>query len=311
MQKHFYTLILAHDPRGRIRKIRLPRYLVHLTVIAALVGVGTVAAGVASYTHMLLTVTDYQQVRTERAQLQAQNQALHASNAEAQQRLTSLESLANEIAASYGLIRLRQTPFGTLETPSQPVAASNDFRDTLARYRFLRHHATAVTLYASGVRPMPGQDVTQLNYTPSLWPVRGRLISSFGARLDPFNGEGAFHRGVDISTGYGTPVRAAADGFVVALGRRPAYGRVAVVDHGGGITTWYAHLSKFRTYRGQAIQRGDILGYSGSSGRSTGPHLHYEVRLWDAPLNPWRFLRSDTTIRAANTRPLTLRGGDD
>jgi murein DD-endopeptidase MepM/ murein hydrolase activator NlpD len=311
MQMHYYTLILAHDPRGRIRKIRIPRVLVHLILVAAAVGVGAIAAGVASYSHMLMAVSDYQQVRTEREQLRAQNQALHSTYSQTQQRLDSLESLANEIAASYGLIRLRQTPFGTLENASQPLVESNDFRDTLARYRFLRHHATAVTLYASGVRPVAGQDVTQLNYTPSLWPVRGRLISSFGSRLDPFNGEGSFHRGVDISTRYGSSVRAAADGFVVAVGRRPAYGRVVAVDHGGGITTWYAHLSKFRAYRGQAVQRGDILGYSGTSGRSTGPHLHYEVRLWDAPLNPWRFLRGGRTIRTARARPLTVRGGDD
>ncbi|MGH9861898.1 MAG: M23 family metallopeptidase [Candidatus Acidiferrales bacterium] len=307
MPKRLYTLVFAHDISGRMRKLNLPGYAVNLILVAALVGVGAVLAGVASYTHLLLAVTDYNQVRAEREQLRQQARVLESSYAQTHERLTSLESLANEIAASYGLLRLRQTPFGSLE--GEPVPQDpEDFQLTLARYRFLRHHATAVTLYASGVRPLPGQELGQLNYTPSLWPVEGRLTGSFGIRLDPFDGEGTFHAGVDISTDYGRAVRAAADGFVVAVGRKSGYGRVLVVDHGAGMATWYAHLSAFRAYRGQAVQRGDIIGYVGSSGRATGPHLHYEVRLWDAPLNPWRFLRASTLYTAAQAR--LVRGGD-
>lgn len=311
MRKHYYTVILAHDPRGRIRKLKLPGYVVHLILLAALVGAGTIAAGVASYTHLLLTVADYRNLRGEQEQLRAQNRSLHATYTQTQERLASLESLANEIAASFGLARLRQTPFGSIESEATQASPADNFRDALARYRFLQHHATAVALYASGVRPLPGQDVTQLSYTPSLWPVRGRLISSFGTRLDPFHGEGAFHAGVDISADYGQAVRAAADGIVVWAGRRAGSGRLVVIDHGGGVTTWYAHLSRFRTFKGALVQRGDIMGYVGSTGRSTGPHLHYEVRLWDAPINPWRFLRAGHTYTTAQARPLTLRGGDD
>lgn len=311
MQKRAYTLVFAHDAHGRVRKLRIPGYLVHLILLAALIGAGTLLAGVASYAHLLFTVTDYREVRAEGERLREQNRALRTTYAATHERLTSLESLANEVAASYGLLRLRQGPFGSLESDTVPEAGTEDFRDTVARFRFLQHHATAVTLYASGVRPLPGQDLAQLNYTPSLWPVQGRLSGGFGNRLDPFDGEGSFHSGVDISTDFGKAVRAAADGFVVALGRKAGYGRVVVVDHGGGVTTWYAHLSGFRAYRGQAIQRGDIIGYVGSSGRSTGPHLHYEVRLWDAPLNPWRFLRAGSLYATAHLQPLRLRGGGD
>ena len=147
-----------------------------------------------------------------------------------------------------------------------------------------------------------------MRYLPSLWPVRGRLTAGFGDRMDPFNGEGTFHSGVDISTGFGEEVRAAADGIVVAADRNAGYGRVVVVDHGAGITTWYAHLSAYRVAAGQAVQRGDIIGYVGSSGRSTGPHLHYEVRLYDAPVNPWRFLRHDR-FYTARTIAWTANGG--
>lgn len=309
MQKRFYTLVFAHDARGQLRRLRLPGYLIHLIVVAALVGAGMIAVGVASYVHLLLKITDYNQIRAEREQLRQQNEALRSNYTQTQRRLDSLESLANEVAVSYGLLRLHQTPFGTVEDDTPALTPFEEFRDSLARFRFLRHHATALTLYASGVRPFRGQDWTQLSYTPSLWPVRGRLISRFGDRLDPFNGEGSFHPGVDISTEYGREVRVAADGFVVAVGRRKGYGRVVVVDHGGGITTWYAHLSAYRAHVGQAMQRGDVIGYVGTSGRATGPHLHYEVRLYNAPLNPWRFLRSGR-LYAARRSAMPLRGGD-
>ncbi|MFQ5664469.1 MAG: peptidoglycan DD-metalloendopeptidase family protein [Terriglobia bacterium] len=309
MQKRSYTLVFVHDARGRLRKLKVPAYLVHVILLVALVGGGTILAGVASYTHLLLRVTDHNQLLTEGKQLREQNRTLQATYAQTHQRLISLETLANEVAVSYGLLRLRQTPFGTLESAQTPLLRLGEFRDTLARYRFLRHYATAVTLYASGVRPLPGQDWTELEYTPSLWPVRGRLTAGFGVRMDPFNGEGNFHSGVDISTGYGREVRAAADGFVVAVGRRTGYGQAVVVDHGAGLTTWYAHLSGYRAYLGQAVQRGDIIGYVGSSGRSTGPHLHYEVRLYNAPVNPWRFLRTGRIYTARTVLP-HLRGGD-
>ncbi|MFQ5817993.1 MAG: M23 family metallopeptidase [Terriglobia bacterium] len=292
MQKRFYTLLISHDARGRVRKLNLPGYLVYLLLLAALIGGATVVAGVTSYGHMLLRVAHVTRVETEREELRQENQNLRATVTQTRRWLNSLESLATEVAVTYDLLRLRQTPFGHIESVAAPPAPAYEFRDALARFQFLRRHATAITLYARGVRPLPGQTFTDLTYTPSLWPVRGRLSGGFGQRLDPFNGEGTFHNGVDISTRFGDSVRAAADGFVVAVGPRTDYGRVVVVDHGFGITTWYAHLSRYRAYVGQAIRRGDIIGYVGDSGRSTGPHLHYEVRLHNTPVNPWRFLRS-------------------
>ena len=305
-QKQSYQLFLLQEGRGGIRKLKIPPSLVYAVLLAALVGAGTLLAGVASYAHLLFKMNRYDQVAAERRQLLEQNRVLQSNVAQTQTRLTTLESLANEVAATYGLMRLRQTPFGTIEEASAALGPDDEFRDTLARYRYLHSHASAVTLYAGGARPLPGQDLAQLTYTPSLWPVRGHITAGFGDRLDPFNGEGTFHAGVDISTEFGNPVLAAADGFVVAVTQTSGYGRVVVVDHGAGITTWYAHLSRFRAYLGQSVQRGEVIGYVGSSGRATGPHLHYEVRLHDTPVNPWRFLRSGP-LYAAN---FPARGGD-
>jgi murein DD-endopeptidase MepM/ murein hydrolase activator NlpD len=132
----------------------------------------------------------------------------------------------------------------------------------------------------------------QRSMQPSLWPVEGRLQGGFGNRLDPFSGEGAYHKGVDITAPYGTPVRATADGVVTHAGWWGGYGRLVIVDHGGGIETYYAHLSRIDVLEGSEVRRGEIVGRIGSSGRSTSPHLHYEVRVGRSPVNPIRFLRN-------------------
>ncbi len=117
----------------------------------------------------------------------------------------------------------------------------------------------------------------------------------FGERMDPFSGEGAFHRGVDVASDYGAPVHATADGVVINAETHTGYGRLVVIDHGFGITTWYAHLSAFSAIPGARVKRGEVVGYTGISGRSTGPHVHYEVRMNNAPVNPWRYMRSNPT----------------
>jgi murein DD-endopeptidase MepM/ murein hydrolase activator NlpD len=115
--------------------------------------------------------------------------------------------------------------------------------------------------------------------TPSIWPVTGWLTSRFGNRRDPFTGGPDFHPGLDISADYGEPVRATADGMVVVAERNGTYGNFVEIDHGYGIVTRYGHLSRFRTAMGQQIHRGDVVGYVGSTGRSTSAHLHYEILL--------------------------------
>jgi murein DD-endopeptidase MepM/ murein hydrolase activator NlpD len=134
-------------------------------------------------------------------------------------------------------------------------------------------------------------DWTELADAPSMWPVEGRVASSFGEREDPINGEGAFHTGVDIDAPYGTPVRASADGTVAGAQMGAGYGREVTVDHGHDVITLYGHLSAVAVYPGQHVTRGEIIGYVGESGRATGPHLHYEVRLHNVPVNPYKYLR--------------------
>jgi murein DD-endopeptidase MepM/ murein hydrolase activator NlpD len=129
------------------------------------------------------------------------------------------------------------------------------------------------------------------NAAPDIWPVEGQITGSFGERIDPFNGEGAFHSGVDIASSYGQPVVAPADGVVNFADFMGGYGRAVILNHGRGITTRYGHLARFAVVIGQHVHRGDVIGYVGESGRSTGPHLHYEVRINDTPVNPHKYLR--------------------
>jgi len=125
----------------------------------------------------------------------------------------------------------------------------------------------------------------------SIWPVTGIMWGGFGVRRNPFGGMSSeFHKGQDISAPFGTPVSATADGVVVVAGWQRGYGRVVYLDHGNGISTRYGHLSRLDVAVGQIVKRGAQLGLVGSSGRSTGPHLHYEVRINGEPTNPLNYL---------------------
>jgi murein DD-endopeptidase MepM/ murein hydrolase activator NlpD len=126
--------------------------------------------------------------------------------------------------------------------------------------------------------------------TPSIWPATGWLTSSMGSRGDPFTGAPDFHPGLDISADRGSPVHATADGTVTFAGVSGAYGNLVTIDHGFGLETRYGHLARLDVERGGAVKRGDRIGAVGATGRATGPHLHYEVRVNDRLLNPLQFL---------------------
>ena len=159
---------------------------------------------------------------------------------------------------------------------------------------------------------MPGHDLAGLGgmgtnldlaslETPTLWPVTGPITSSFGERDNPFGGsdEGEFHPGIDISGPQGTPIHATADGVVTAAEVVNGYGREVTIDHGHGVQTLYGHMSGFAVTAGQSVSRGQIIGYVGHTGRTTGNHVHYEVRIHNTPVNPHKYLR--TTLAAFGT----------
>jgi murein DD-endopeptidase MepM/ murein hydrolase activator NlpD len=128
-----------------------------------------------------------------------------------------------------------------------------------------------------------------MSYTPTIPPAEGFISSQFGYRMSPFTGRREFHNGLDIANGPNTEIIATADGHICFVGETPGYGRMVLIDHGHGLTTRYAHLEQVFIHRGDKVKRGEAIAYMGSTGRSTGTHLHYEVRLNGLPVNPEKY----------------------
>jgi murein DD-endopeptidase MepM/ murein hydrolase activator NlpD len=286
-----YTFFIASTP-GKLRKLIVPAYVLHGLAVLALIGSITVVAGLGSYSRMLWKVGNYNALRHDQDTLKKQYRQLQSTVNDTNQRLDSLQSLATEVAMTYGVLRYHPAAFDQLDSPATPQDA---FDRSVEQYTFLKQNAALIAVSSGGLRLMPAMSFAESSYTPSIWPVLGHVTDAFGARLDPFSGEGAFHTGVDVASDYGAPVHATADGIVSLADNHAGYGRLVVVDHGFGITTWYAHLSAFSAIAGARVKRGEVIGYTGISGRSTGPHVHYEVRMNNAPVNPWRYMRSTTS----------------
>jgi murein DD-endopeptidase MepM/ murein hydrolase activator NlpD len=305
LRKRYYILFVARDEDGRVRKIPLPLHYAYGFVAAALVGAFTIVGLAGSYTRMLLKTESFNQVRMDRENLRKDYKQMAQIAHDRDVQVASLGALANEVASLYGL---KQNKLGASKTAAKAAAAPTPATLTVAddvnqqqvklsfdQFYALRGQALSGQVSRAlegGLTPGFTGDWTQLADAPSLWPVEGRVGSSFGEREDPFNGEGKFHSGVDIEAPYGTPVRAAADGDATGESMGAGYGRQVVLNHGHGYVTVYGHLSSIAVLPGQHVARGQVIGYVGQSGRATGPHLHYEVRVNNTPVNPHKYLHT-------------------
>jgi murein DD-endopeptidase MepM/ murein hydrolase activator NlpD len=292
LQKRFYILFVARGDDGQLRKVSIPVHYLYICVVGAAIGFLSLTGIASSYTRMLLKVSQYNALRQEKDQIKSRYSQLEQVAKERDVQVASLGSIAGEVSALYGL---KSEP--VLVTPGQDVQTSQ-VRSSLDQLRVLRTSAltgaTTAGITLGLTHNATAADWFRANSAPNLWPVEGQITGSFGERIDPFNGEGAFHSGVDIGCPVGRPIIAPADGAVVHADFLGGYGRAVILDHGHGITTRYGHLSGFAVTLGEQVHRGDVLGYVGLSGRSTGPHLHYEVRINDTPVNPYKYLRITT-----------------
>jgi murein DD-endopeptidase MepM/ murein hydrolase activator NlpD len=307
LRKRYYILFVARDEDGRIRKIPLPLRYAYGFVVAALVGAFTIVGLAGSYTRMLLKTESFNQIRQDRETLRKDYKQMAQIAHDRNVQVASLGALANEVTALYGL---RQNKLATVKPAAAAIAAAEPTPASLAltddpdqqqvklsidQFYALRTQAMSGQISRAlegGLSPNFAGDWTVLADAPSLWPLEGRVGSSFGERQDPINGEGAFHSGIDIDAPYGSPIRAAADGDVIGAAMVGGYGREIVLDHGHDVTTIYGHLSAMSVVPGQHVTRGQVIGYVGQSGRATGPHLHYEVRVHKVPVNPHKYLRT-------------------
>jgi murein DD-endopeptidase MepM/ murein hydrolase activator NlpD len=292
MKQEYFVLVLAHSLRGRLRRVHIPHQAVYAILILALVGCFSVFGFVASYGRMVLKVANYNALKREAEGLRARYDKLQFQVKETNKELATLQLYAREVSVAYGI---KQKLEGPLDIVSEGKLVPT-FAESVSDYDFLRSDRALALPSRNSRRLVP------LAAQPSIWPVDGPLMRSpYGKRTDPFSGEGAFHTGVDISAPSGTAVRSTADGTVIFAGFEGGYGRLVVVDHGAGLRTYYAHLSRFLVHTGQEVRRGEYVGNVGSSGRVTAPHLHYEVRNGGAPVNPYNYLRTAQIYRAPRT----------
>jgi murein DD-endopeptidase MepM/ murein hydrolase activator NlpD len=319
LKKRHYIVLVSRDENGRLRKIPVPLHYAYVFVAAAVIGAFTMTGLAGSYSRMLIKTARFNQLRNDHDTLQKDYAHLEKQEHEKDVQAASLGSLATEVSALYGLTASKlAAPMGHMRTkPSDKSTGAKAaegalITDTAANFTDDSYYKSLDTFYSlrnsavsgaathaidgiSGLGSLSGMGGTDLSIdAPTLWPVIGPIRSSFGQREDPItgNGEGEFHTGIDISAPIGTPVRATADGTVKSAAMENGYGREVIIDHGHNVETCYAHMSGFAVMAGQTVVRGQVIGYVGMSGRTTGAHLHYEVRIRNSPVNPHKYLRA-------------------
>jgi murein DD-endopeptidase MepM/ murein hydrolase activator NlpD len=329
LKKRYYLILVSRDEQGSVRKIPVPLHYAYAFIAVAVIGAFTVTGLAGSYSRMLIKTARFNQLRNDHDTLQKDYAHLEKQAHEKDVQAASLGSLATEVSALYGLTASKLSgPMEHMGLKAKDKAAkgaligdtaSNFSEESYAKSidTFYSLRASAVSGAAahaidgrSALASLSGIGGEDLSIdAPNLWPVIGPITSSFGQRIDPVlhNGEGEFHTGVDISAPTGTPVRATADGSVKIAEVENGYGREVIVDHGNGLETCYAHLSGFAVMAGQTVVRGQVIGYVGMTGRTTGANLHYEVRIHNAPVNPHKYLRE--TISGLGSLPAAVGSG--
>jgi murein DD-endopeptidase MepM/ murein hydrolase activator NlpD len=226
-------------------------------------------------------------LRRENRELQTANEQFGKSVESLRTQLRTVEDRTRKLAIIAGITTLDEASQGGSGGIRNNEEPANPYRDDVDKMSF-RSHSLQKDLNVLE-RKFAAQS-RELSSTPSIAPVRGILTDGFGGRSDPFTGEPGQHNAIDISSAVGQPVRSPADGIVVKAEWANGYGNVIFISHGYGYSTRYGHLKNFAVRPGQRVRRGDVIGHVGSTGRSTGPHLHYEVRLNNNPVNPLAYI---------------------
>lgn len=272
----FYAFIIAHTSRSRARvqRIRVEKRAVTVFFAAA----ALIAVGLIYGLYGLTQHAAHIRIEMENQRLRAENERQRQELEQLNSRVEKVEDTSRKLAEKSGVIEDVTTLPGS-GGPALPLDEMG-LATLAAKMSRLEEDMSA---YEAVLR--------QRGYTPTLWPVEGTLEGGFGGRRNPFGGGGyEFHSGQDIEAPSGAPVVSGASGRVSFSGWQNGYGQLVIVDHGGGLTTKYGHLSQIDVQLDQVVSRGQLLGKVGSTGRSTGPHLHYEVRINDHPVNPLPYL---------------------
>jgi murein DD-endopeptidase MepM/ murein hydrolase activator NlpD len=293
-----YTVILVSDASQAIRKFALPRRWIRNGALAlgGLLLVGLVTGG--HYLSLLGVGSENRVLKEENAQLRSQLLLVQEKVAHISATLDRVERYDAKLRTAVTQLQdpernLAMGPVGKAEVPAVPgpaPAAQENLSALPARLTALEGEASRQESSLRDLEEYFDDQKSLLSSTPSLWPTRGWVTSDFGVRLDPYSAERMMHRGLDIATPFGQPVYSPSDGTVVFAGTEGGYGKVLVIDHGYGVKTRFGHLSELFVKRGDAVKRGERVAAVGNTGRSTGPHLHYEVRVNGIPENPRKFI---------------------
>ena len=289
MEKRYSTIIFVPHARAKFRKMKVSHRLLFsiISLVTSSLCLSTFFS--VQYFTSLSQTHELSKLRRENKELQSANEQFGKSVESLRNQLTTVEDRTRKLAIIAGITTLDESSQGGSGGLRTEEMTGNPYRDDIDKMSFRSHRVN------KDLNVLEQKFVAQsrlLSSTPSIVPVRGVLTDGFGGRSDPFTGESGQHNAIDISSAVGQPVRAPADGIVVKAEWANGYGNVIYVSHGYGYSTRYGHLSSFAARPGQRVKRGDVIGYVGSTGRSTGPHLHYEVRVNNNPVNPLEYIHN-------------------
>ncbi|HSN91148.1 MAG TPA: M23 family metallopeptidase [Anaeromyxobacteraceae bacterium] len=294
-----FNVIVVSDHSQAVRKFRVPRrWLRHGGYAAAGVAVlGLVIVG--HYFTLLGAASENAVLKEENSQLQAQVLLVQEKVAHISATLDRVERFDAKLRSAVTQLQdpernLAIGPVGAGDQapviPGPSPAAAANLSALPGRIQSLETDASRQEQSLRELQEYFDDQRSLLASTPSIWPAHGWVTSDFGTRMDPYSGERRMHEGLDIATPHGQPVQTPSDGTVVFVGTEGGYGKVLVIDHGYGVKTRYGHLSEIFVGLGARVARGAKIAAVGNTGRSTGPHLHYEVRVNGIPENPRKFI---------------------
>jgi murein DD-endopeptidase MepM/ murein hydrolase activator NlpD len=294
-----FTVIVVSDHSQAVRKFRVPRkWLKNVAWVGA--GAGVVALlTVGHYFALLGASSENAVLKEENAQLRSQILLVQEKVAHISATLDRVERFDAKLRTAVTQLQdpernLAIGPVGDAESdaaiPGPAPAAEANLSALPGKLSSLEGEASRQEQSLRELQEYFDDQRSLLASTPSIWPTRGWVTSDFGTRIDPYTAERKMHQGMDIATPHGQTVYTPSDGTVVFLGSEGGYGKVLVIDHGYGVKTRYGHLSEINVHLGARVKRGERVASVGNTGRSTGPHLHYEVRVNGIPENPRKFI---------------------
>lgn len=286
MSRKFYTIFILPHAHARFRKLHVSRnFVIAMGALALAIG-GAAAWAPHYFFHSRALADRAAAVELENQKLREDKTRYEAVVTHLGEELAAVESVAGKLASAVGI---KDIPS---EYPSGGAGRAFGARADIfgEESAALRKRIENLDTSFDRLEQAWGERLKVLASTPSLAPVSGFFSDGFGWRRDPIDGAREFHKGVDIVASSGTPVRASADGLVTAAGRMAGYGAMIQVVHGFGMSTRYGHLSRVMVAPGQRVKRGEVIGLVGSTGRSTGPHLHYEVFRAGVQVDPRKYL---------------------